>query len=145
MNTSQRFAISIHALTLLASSGTPLTSEAIAESVDTNPVVIRRTMANLRARGLVKSKAGVKGGWHLVRQAGQINLCEIYRALEEEDVLSVHAHPNKYCKVGGHIKGVLNDVFSNAQSEMEKALSAYTVEDVLMDVKQRGARQLRPQ
>ena len=144
MNTSQRFAISIHALTLLASSDSPLTSAAIAESVDTNPVVIRRTMANLRARGLVKSKAGARGGWHLIRRAGQINLCDIYLALEEDDLLSVHAHPNKHCKVGGYIKGVLTDVFSNAQAEMEQTLSGYTVEDILRDVKQRAVLQLKP-
>ena len=63
MNTNQRFSISIHALTLLAANSTPLTSEMIAGSVDTNPVVIRRTMAGLRERGLVESKPGAHGGW----------------------------------------------------------------------------------
>jgi Rrf2 family protein len=137
MNQNQRFAITIHALTLLASSPSPLTSEAIAQSVDTNPVVVRRTMASLRARGLVKSKSGAHGGWHLLKDASKIGLCEVYRALGEDDVLGIHAHPNKNCRVGKHIKDSLQVVFAEAQAGMEKALGNYTVADVLKDVLER--------
>jgi len=135
MNTNQRFAISIHALTLLAANEKPLTSEAIASSVDTNPVVIRRTMASLREYGLVKSKSGAHGGWRLLREPKQIVLRDIYRSLSEEDILSIHGHPNKYCPIGGKITGVLRAVFSDAQSEMENALGKYTVADVLAGVR----------
>ena len=135
MNTNQRFAISIHALTLLAANEKPLTSEAIASSVDTNPVVIRRTMASLREYGLVKSKSGAHGGWRLLREPKQIVLRDIYRSLSEEDILLIHGHPNKYCPIGGKITGVLRAVFSDAQSEMENALGKYTVADVLAGVR----------
>jgi Rrf2 family protein len=138
MNTNQRFAISIHALTLLASSSDPLTSEMIASSVDTNPVVIRRTMASLREYGLVNSKPGAHGGWRLLREPKQIVLSDVYRSLSEEDVLAIHSHPNKYCPVGGNISGVLRAVFDDAQSELEKALGKYTVADVLKDVRKKA-------
>ncbi len=140
MNTNQRFAISIHALTLLAANDEPLTSEAIAGSVDTNPVVIRRTMANLREHGLVESKPGANGGWRLLREPKQIGLCEVYRCLEEVKVLAIHSHPNKLCPIGGKIAGVLQSVFDDAQSEMEKALGEYTVADVLRDVRRKASR-----
>jgi Rrf2 family protein len=135
MNTNQRFAISIHALTLLASSKDPLTSEMIASSVDTNPVVIRRMMANLREHGLVKSKPGAHGGWRLLREPKKIGLSEVYQCLSEDDVLSIHSHPNKYCPIGGKIKGVLQKVFDEAQVELEKALDNHTVADILADVR----------
>jgi Rrf2 family protein len=135
MNTSQRFAVSVHALTLLASSEKPLTSEAIASSVDTNPVVIRRTMASLREHGLVASKPGVHGGWHLLRAPKQIALCDVYRSLGENDVLAIHSHPSKYCPIGKNIKGALQNVFHEAQAEMEKALGNHTVADVLEEVR----------
>jgi Rrf2 family protein len=137
MNTNLRFAISIHALTLLASNSDPLTSEMIASSVDTNPVVIRRAMASLRQRGLVKSKPGAHGGWKLMRPADRIGLVEVYRALGEDDVLGIHAHPSKYCRVGRHIKDSLQVVFAEAQTEMEKSLGNYTIADVLKDVMKR--------
>ncbi len=138
MNINQRFAISIHALTLLAANSDPLTSEMIAGSVDTNPVVIRRTMASLREYGLVESKSGAKGGWRLLREPKQIGLCEVYRSLDEVQMLSVHSHPNKHCPIGGNITGVLQSVFDNAQSEMEKALGNYTVADILRDVRKKA-------
>ena len=138
MNTNQRFAISIHALTLLASSNDPLTSEMIASSVDTNPVVIRRTMASLRVHGLVESKSGAKGGWRLLREPKEIGLCEVYRSLDEVNVLAVHSHPNRHCPIGGNIGGVLQSVFADAQSEMEKALGNYTVADILKDVRRKA-------
>lgn len=138
MNTNQRFAISIHALTLLAASLEPLTSEAIASSVDTNPVVIRRTMAGLRERGLVESKPGAHGGWKLRREPRQIGLYEVYRSLDEMNVLAMHSHPNKYCPIGGNIKGVLQNVFDEAQAGLEKALGNYTVADILSDVRARA-------
>lgn len=134
MNTNQRFAVSLHILTLLASSNEPLTSEAIAASVDTNPVVIRRTMANLRENGLVKSKSGAKGGWRLLKKPKQLGLCEVYRSLEPEEVFAMHSHPNKKCRVGGHIKDTLSEIFSSAQTEMENALGQYTIADILEDV-----------
>lgn len=135
MNTNQRFAISIHALTLLAANEKPLTSEAIASSVDTNPVVIRRTMASLRAHGLVKSKSGAHGGWRLLRAPNQIALRDVYHSLGEDGVLSIHSHPNKYCPIGKNIKSVLQNVFYKAQTEMEKSLGNHTVADILADVR----------
>lgn len=135
MNTNQRFAISIHALTLLASSGNPLTSEMIASSVDTNPVVIRRMMANLREHGLVRSKSGAHGGWRLLREPQKIGLSEVYQCLGEDALLSIHSHPNKFCPIGGKIKGVLQNVFDEAQAELENALDSHTIADILADVR----------
>ncbi|MEW6402688.1 MAG: Rrf2 family transcriptional regulator [Chloroflexota bacterium] len=138
MNTNLRFAISIHALALLALSKDPLTSEAIAGSVNTNPVVVRRTMANLREHGLVESRPGTNGGWRLLRAPGQIRLCEVYRSLEQEEVLAVHANPDIHCPIGGHIKETLHTVFTTAQTQLESALDQYTIADVLNDVLARG-------
>lgn len=135
MNTNQRFAISVHALTLLAASEQPLTSAAIASSVDTNPVVIRRTMASLREHGLVGSKPGAHGGWHLLRKPKQIALCDVYRSLGADDVLSIHKHPNKHCPIGGKITVPLKQIFKQAQTELENSLGNHTVADILADVR----------
>jgi Rrf2 family protein len=140
MGTNLRFAISVHALALLASSRDPLTSEAIAMSVNTNPVVVRRTMASLREHGLVESKPGKNGGWRLLREPSQIHLCEVYRSLGQEDVLAIHPRPNKDCRIGGQIKDTLMVVFADAQVQMENTLDRYTIADVLNDVLARGNR-----
>lgn len=55
MNISTRFAVAIHILTLIDSNKEgKSTSEWIAGSVNTNPVVIRRLTSMLQKAGLVK-------------------------------------------------------------------------------------------
>ncbi len=136
MSTSnQRFAVSVHILTILAASQeAPVTSDAIAISVNTNPVVIRRTMSRLRDCGLVDSRPGASGGWKLAKPAQQISLCEVLRAVNSDDLLSIHDHPNADCQIGGKIKQSLGKVFDRAQNALEATLGQFTVADVLQDV-----------
>ncbi len=135
MKTNQNFAVSVHILTVLAAHpNLAVTSDAIAESVNTNPVVIRRIMAHLRQHHLVESRPGVSGGWRLQRPAEHISLCEVYRATTHEDALSMHQHPNPHCAVGGKIRGALTPMFDEAQDAMEAALENFTIADVLESV-----------
>jgi len=134
-NTNETFAVSVHILTLLAANqDATLTSDAIATSVDTHPVVIRRTMSHLRHHGLVDSRPGTNGGWRLVKPAEEISLCEVYRAISHDSVLSMHSHPNPICRVGGHIQRPLQVIFGQAQSAMEAALDRFSIADILRDV-----------
>ena len=48
-----------------------MTSEYIAGSVNTNPVVIRRLLGSLRGAGIVESRTGVGGGWSLLASFSQ--------------------------------------------------------------------------
>lgn len=139
MTTNLRFSVAVHILTLLAASETGLlTSEAIASSVDTNPVVIRRVMADLRENGIVESRPGANGGWRLTQPASAITLCKVFEAVREENLLSMHAHPNPHCPIGGHIRDALQDVFAEAEKALHSSLSKQTVADVLKDVRVRA-------
>ncbi len=63
MNTSRRFVVANHVLALLAlSPDEPLTSELMARSGHTQPVVIRRILGQLRGAGIVESQPGNGGG-----------------------------------------------------------------------------------
>lgn len=139
MTTNLRFSVALHILTLLAAKGTGLlTSEAIAASVDTNPVVIRRVMASLRQSGLVESRPGVNGGWRLQKPADAITLCKVFESVREEDLLAMHAHPNPHCPIGGHIRDSLQGVFAEAEKALHSSLSNQTIADVLVDVRTRA-------
>jgi DNA-binding IscR family transcriptional regulator len=60
---NSKLTVGVHILALLAMMGeTQLTSEQIAGSVNTNPVVIRRLLGLLRTAGYVESTSGPGGG-----------------------------------------------------------------------------------
>ena len=139
MSNNLRFPVALHILTLLAAKETGLlTSEEIASSVDTNPVVIRRVMAALRENGLVESRPGVNGGWRLTKSPASITLCKVFESVQEESLLSMHAHPNPHCPIGGHIRDSLQEIFSEAEKALHSSLSKQTIADVLDDVQARG-------
>ena len=139
MTTNLRFSVALHILTLLAANETGLlTSEAIASSVDTNPVVIRRVMASLRAGGLVESRPGVNGGWRLTKSPASITLRKVFESVQEDDLLAMHSHPNPDCPIGGHIRDSLREVFVDAEKALHSSLSKQTVADVLVDVRARA-------
>ena len=129
--------MAIHILTLLAHSGeTPLTSEYIAASVNTNPVVIRRLLAFLRAAKLVTSQGGPGGGWQLIRTPHRISLRDIYRAVEGSTLFPLHSStPNPRCPVGSTIQGMLAHHFEAAQHALEDDLARTTLDDLVKEVK----------
>ena len=136
MAASCRFAFAVHILTVLAlKRDGSVTSETLAGSVNTNPVVIRRLMTELRRAGLVTTHMGAGGGAALTRAPEEITLNEVYRAVETGVSFSLHPQqPNQRCPVGRKIEVVLDAVFASAQQALESALASRTLAEVLEDV-----------
>ncbi len=137
MSTSSRFAVAVHVLTLMARADEePLKSEQVAESVNTNAVVIRRMLCELADSNLVVSQTGSTGGSKLARVPEQITLLDIYQAVESRGVFSLHRHPpNPDCPVGVNIGSVLNDVLDEVDSAVEGVLANMTLKDVVSRLK----------
>jgi len=137
MTHNSRYTVAIHMLTLLAFCEPDLlTSEYIAGSVNTNPVVVRRLLASLREAGLVASQGGPGGGWRLLRKPQQITLGEVFLAVEEGALFPLHAStPNPLCPVGKNIQGALTTVFKEAQEGLIRTLARTTLAQLLQDVK----------
>jgi Rrf2 family protein len=133
MSTSSRFAVAVHVLTLMAwADDEPLKSEQVADSVNTNAVVIRRILCELAESKLVVSQSGSMGGSKLARQPEQITLLDIYEAVENRGVFSLHRHPpNRDCPVGVNIGTVLNEVLDEVDSAVERVLANITIKDVV--------------
>ncbi len=135
-----RFTVAIHVLCLLAAQRPrALTSELIAGSVNTNPVVIRRILATLRKAGWVKSQPGVSGGWELLAKPSNISLAEIYRLIRPGTVFALHRkRPNPLCPVGRNIQRGLFGHYQKAQAAMERELARSTIAGVLQEVQRAG-------
>lgn len=136
MSANSRFTVAIHILTLLAfGEQEVLTSEYIAGSVNTNPVVIRRVLALLRAAKLVASKGGPGGGWQLLHSPRGITLRDVYRAIEEHGLFPLHSStPNPKCPVGRNIQQALTKRFQTAQLALENDLECVSIADLVKEV-----------
>ena len=140
---NSRFTVAVHLLALMSvgrerCAGTALTSEIAAESVNTNPVVVRRILGSLRKAGLVSSHPGPTGGWLLLREPGTITLGDVYRAVEDEALFSMHHRPpNSRCEVGRNIQYTLEGYFGEAERAMLDKLAERTIADVVTDVNAR--------
>jgi Rrf2 family protein len=126
---SSRSAVAIHALTMLARwDDRSLTSAEIADSLASNPVLVRRILGSLRDAGLVWSTEGRGGGWTLARKPREITLYDAYAAVEAGPVLSRHPHPpSEACEVGRHMQAVLESEFRAAEHAMEERLGRTTI------------------
>lgn len=131
-----QFTVAIHVLCLLAAQHPqPLTSEFIARSVNTNPVVIRRILAVFRKAGLVKSQPGASGGWELLVRPKLITLGKLYQLIRPGTVFAMHSRkPNPLCPVGRSIQQGLGSHYQKAQAAMEAELAKSSIADVLRDV-----------
>jgi Rrf2 family protein len=118
----------------------PLKSEQVAESVNTNPVVIRRILKELAEAGLVVSQTGSLGGSRLTHDAAKTTLLDVYKALEYRGVFSLHRQPpSQDCPVGVNIETVLGDVLLEVDSAVERVLENITINDVVRRLKPCGS------
>ncbi|KOU34890.1 Rrf2 family transcriptional regulator [Streptomyces sp. WM6378] len=139
MSANSRLTIAAHALTwigLYQRRGHEVaTSEQIATSVNTNPVVIRRLLAQLRTAGLADSRRGAGAGWMLSRDLSAITLLDVYEAVESGPIFALHrATPDPECVVGHGIGPAMASVYDGVEATLRKELAKTTLEDVLHDV-----------
>lgn len=138
MKANTRFPVAIHILVFVAMKGAGITSDVIAESVNTNPVVVRKLNARLKKAGLLNICNGPSGGAELNRPPDQITLLDVFQAVRsEEDVLIFETpqHPNPACPIGGHILEAIDEPFREAQQAMKDVLAQYTILDIMDYVK----------
>ena len=136
MSRNCRFAVAVHTCALLAiEHERPITSDWIAGSVNTNPVVIRRILSALAKAGLVESVRGTKGGSLLARAAQTITLRDIARAVDEDEAPALHNQPpNPACPVGRNIQSALVKVIDRAEAAREEVLLSTLLSDVVADI-----------
>jgi Rrf2 family protein len=140
MPTSTRFAVAVHILTGLAvSDGKPLRSEDLAYSANTGAVVIRGLLSRLSEAGLTRSQLGAGGGSLLAKPARKIRLLDVYAAVEDTELFSLHRTPPcESCSVGGNILEAIQPALDRARKALEAELAKTTVADVAAEVARLG-------
>jgi Rrf2 family protein len=139
MSANSRLTIAAHALawiSLYQRQGHEVaTSEQIAASANTNPVVIRRLLGELRRAGLVRSRRGVGAGWTLTRDLESMTLLDVYEAVEPGPLFGMHrATPDQECVVGYGIQPAMQGIYEGIEQTLRRELARVTLEDVLREV-----------
>lgn len=134
MKNDQRLWRTLHVLIHMNQHQAPLTSQAIGHMLNTNPVVVRRTLACLRKQNLIQAEKGHGGGWKLLLPLEQISLRDVYAALGEPPllVLSPISEP-RGCLVEKAVNQALDEVLQQARDLVLERFSHLTVAQIERD------------
>jgi DNA-binding IscR family transcriptional regulator len=136
MAANSRLTIAIHVLAWMALAQRRgrdlLTSDEVAASVNTNPVIIRRSLGDLRRAGLVRVRHGAGAGWSLARVPEEISLLDVDDAVGQEPLFGMHrTEPNLECPVGRGIRPALDQVYGGVDRTVRRELRRTSIAEVL--------------
>ena len=136
MQFSSRLPVAVHILLAIVEfeGKEKTTSTFLAGSVNVNPVIIRNTLGQLKAAGLVTVKAG-EGGASLAKEPKDITLLDIFDAVEKEEALfHFHENHNPECPVGKNVHAVLDNKLFAIQEVMREKMKSVTLQDLIDDL-----------
>lgn len=139
MKLTSKFTIAVHIITAIDyfRDMEKVTSNFLAGSVGTNPVIIRNVIGDLKNAGIIDISQG-KSGIKLSRSMSQISLFDVYKAVgcvDDSGLFHFHEKPNTDCPVGKNIHRALDFRLQKVQLVMENELRKITLADVAEDVK----------
>jgi DNA-binding IscR family transcriptional regulator len=124
----------------MAEQDRPMTSAELAACMDTNAVVVRRTMAGLRDVGFVRSEKGHGGGWEIACDLAKVTLKDVYEALGSPELLAIGIHlEGPPCLVEQAVNHALTDAFQDAEALLIRRLGDVTLAALADDYRRRAA------
>lgn len=126
------FAIAVHALVYLYHKDEVLSSEELAENICTNPARVRKIMAELKKKGLVQTKEGIRGGYHIADGAADATLGDICAALGEDVVKASwkSGSMDMDCMIASGMAGFMDTIYSDMDGLCKEYLKKITIKDV---------------
>lgn len=131
MRKDSRLSRMLHVLLHMARHDGPMTSEHIARMLQTNPVVVRRTMAGLRDAGYVRSEKGHGGGWAIVADLETVTLLDVHRAVGGPTLFAIGSEQaNPACAVEAAVNAALDDALREAEALLVARLGAVSLAEL---------------
>ena len=137
MQISIKCSVAVHCLIFIheAKGIAKVTSNLLAESTGSNPVVIRNILSALKKAGLITVPCGT-GGAELCADPSQITLYQIYSALEPDGVTSIigiHPCDGRPCPVAQNIRKVLEPPYHKIEDAVKEAMEEITLQSMIDD------------
>lgn len=135
MRVSTRFSDSVHILAFIEIyKDLKLSSELIASSIETSPVVVRRLMSVLRENDLIATKKG-SAEPKLSHSSKEITLLDVYLAVEgDKQLFTLDTNTNPECIVGGNIQKVLGNYYEDAKMAALRKFNNVTLQDIIESI-----------
>lgn len=135
MPADTRLSRMLHVLIHMDHIGAPVTSETISRMISTNPVVVRRTMAGLKAAGYVTSDKGHGGGWALARPLDEVTLRDIHDALGSPKLFAIGlADDDPRCLVEKAVNAAMDEAMVEAERRLLDRFGEVTIGSLAREV-----------
>lgn len=146
MQISSRFTVALHIFVCADTfkDEYKITSDFLAGSINTNPVVIRKILSQLKNAELITIARGT-GGIEPTRPLTEITFYDVYEAIEPVEngsLFKFHDSPNPKCPVGKNIHSLLNGKLKSIQSAMENEMKKYTIDNLRNEMQELLAKEI---
>ena len=137
MQISMKCSIAVHCLIFIyeAKGITKVTSNLLAESTGSNPVIIRNIISSLKKAGLISVARGT-GGAELCMQPSEITLYQIYNALEPDGLsalIGIHPCKDRKCPIAQNIQKVLQLPYQKIEDSIKETMKNITLQSMIDD------------
>jgi Rrf2 family transcriptional regulator, iron-sulfur cluster assembly transcription factor len=128
MQFSASIEYAIHGLVYLAVTGRPqaVMLGSIAGAIAVPESYLRKVFQQMARAGLVASHRGVKGGFTLARDAGQINLADVVEAID--GTLPAYTCQREKRKCADVDPCLVSGIFAEARKKMDEVLRGTSIE-----------------
>ena len=133
-----KFAVAIHSMIFISESEEAMTSDTLAETLNTNPSYVRRILTSLVKAGMISSASKTKG-CALLKAPEDIRLTEIYDAVEpgvNKLNMNLSQNPDTGIHLGKCERPVIEGLFREMENAVEKILAEKTLRDLINSVRQ---------
>ena len=134
---SARLSTSVHILLAIYhfENKEKVTSTFLANSIQTNPVIVRNLLGKLQKAELVKVEAGV-GGAHLTKSPQELTFWDIFQAVEDKNkpIFKANDDTNTNCPVGRVVNSVLQPRIDEVQENFKASLENITLASLITDM-----------
>ena len=135
MQISTKCSIAVHCLIFIheAQGVAKVTSNLLAESTGSNPVIIRTILGHLKKAGLVEIPRGT-GGAKLCVDPAKITLFDIYSALEPDgptSLIGIHPCQDRACPVAQNIRAVLAEPYHRIEDAVRRTMKEISLQSMV--------------
>lgn len=115
-------------VTMAKDESTALSAAKVAEATGLNIPTVRKLLNQLSVKNIVTSKRGIDGGYTLIRDAQEITVLDIVKAIENDVNLTECCDDKKKCSLANC---TVSGYWRTLNSEFLELLSATSVYDIV--------------